>query len=295
MRELRKISYADAIDEYFSFGKQLNQRDVIAVRKTVSGLVKLLFPDGVFTKDDVAKILEFAMEMRRRVKEQLKRIGGMEFYDVNFSYIDKVSFEEKYVSVPESGSSSLIPEGQENPGHVYTVAYDDSKRLSLIKLETQAVPGLGRLNRSGVGSSTKAKEAMNTAFNYLEANYKSIDQRINADARDFFVSATNLNNSAPSSHISLATLIALVSIALGKPTLDGLVILGDFTIGGTISRIDDLADTLQVALDSGAKRILLPAAAASDISSVPTDLMSSFNLIFYNSVKDAAFKALGVS
>ena len=139
--------------------------DVIAVRKTVSGLVKLLFPDGVFTKDDVAKILEFAMEMRRRVKEQLKRIGGMEFYDVNFSYIDKVSFEEKYVSVPESGSSSLIPEGQENPGHVYTVAYDDSKRLSLIKLETQAVPGLGRLNRSGVGSSTRAKEAMNTAFN----------------------------------------------------------------------------------------------------------------------------------
>ena len=155
------------------------------------------------------------------------------------------------------------------------MAYDDSKRLSLIKLETQAVPGLGRLNRSGVGSSTRAKEAMNTAFNYLEANYKSIDQRINADARDFFVSATNLNNSAPSSHISL-------------------VILGDFTIGGTISRIDDLADTLQVALDSGAKRVLLPAAAASDISSVPTDLMSSFNLIFYNSVKDAAFKALGV-
>lgn len=136
---------------------------------------------------------------------------------------------------------------------------------------------------------------MDTAFKYLEANYKGIDQRINANARDFVVSATNLNNSVPSSHISLATFIALVSIALGKPTLDRLVILGDFTIGGTISRVDDLADTLQVALDSGAKRVLLPAAAASDISGVPTDLMSSFNLIFYNSVKDAAFKALGVS
>ncbi|MFR7699574.1 MAG: protease Lon-related BREX system protein BrxL, partial [Lacticaseibacillus paracasei] len=167
MRELRKISYADAIDEYFSFGKQLNQRDVIAVRKTVSGLIKLLYPDGVFDKADVAKILEFAMEMRRRVKEQLKRIGGMEFYDVNFSYIDKTTFEETYVSVPETGSSSLIPDGQENPGHVYTVAYDESKRLSLIKLETQVVPGLGRLSKSGVGSSTKAKEAMDTAFKYL--------------------------------------------------------------------------------------------------------------------------------
>ncbi|TLF40502.1 protease Lon-related BREX system protein BrxL [Lacticaseibacillus zeae] len=295
MRELRKTSYGDAIDPYFNFGKQLNQRDVIAVRKTVSGMIKLLYPNGIFNKAEVAKVLEFALEMRRRVKEQLKRIGGMEFYDVNFSYIDKETFEEKFVSVPESGSSSLIPVGQENPGHVYTVAYDDSERLSLIKLETQVVPGSGKLSKTGVGSSGKAKEAMDTAFKYLKANYKSIDQRIAAEARDFVVSETNLNNTVPSSHISLATFVALVSIALGRPTLDQLVILGDFTMGGTISRIDNLPDVLQVAQDSGAKRVLIPTSSASEISAVPADLMSSFNLNFYSSVEDAAFKALGAN
>lgn len=295
MRALRKISYGDAYDQYFNLGTQLNQRDTIAVRKTVSGMIKLLYPNEKFDKDDVKNVLEFAMELRRRVKEQLKKIGGMEFYDVNFSYIDKESYEETYVGVPESGSGSLIPEGTEKPGHVYTVAYDDSGRLSLLKLESQMEPGTGKFDRIGVGSSRGAKEEMDTAYKYLRANYSQVDQRIGLEKHDYVVDVTNLNGSGTSEHLSLATYIALISISLKKPTVDSLAILGELTIGGSIIKITNLADMLQVSLDSGAKRVLLPASAAGDLSKVPPELVSAFNLIFYTSIEDAAYKALGVS
>ncbi|WP_127848548.1 protease Lon-related BREX system protein BrxL [Lacticaseibacillus hulanensis] len=294
MRELRKISYGDAFDEYFNLGTNLNQRDTIAVRKTVSGMIKLLYPNGEFTKDEVAEVLEFALEMRRRVKEQLKRIGGMEFYDVNFSYIDKDDLNEKFVSVPEQGSSTLIPAGTLNPGQVYTVAYDDTNRICLLKLESQVTSGNGKHDWTGTGRSHGAKEAMDTAFKFLSANYRSVDQRINPGKNDFVVNVTNLNNSASSAHLSLATYIALISIATGRPVQDQMVILGDLSIGGSIQRPENLADTLQVAADSGAKKLLIPSASMVDMATVPSDLMGAFTLVMYNSPEEAAFKALGV-
>lgn len=137
MRELRKEQCGDALDKYFKLGRNLNQRDTIAVRKMVGGLVKIVYPDGEYTKEEIEEILQFALEMRRRVKEQLKKLGGMEFYDVNFSYIDNESFEERYVSVPEQGGGKLIPEGMCNPGQVYTVSQGKSGMLGVFRLETQ--------------------------------------------------------------------------------------------------------------------------------------------------------------
>nr|WP_245585316.1 protease Lon-related BREX system protein BrxL [Schleiferilactobacillus shenzhenensis] len=294
MRDLRKISYGDAFDEYFTLGKDLNQRDTIAVRKTVSGMIKLLYPDGQFTKDDVAEVLTFAMEMRRRVKEQLKKIGGMEFFDVNFSYIDKATFDEHYVPVPEQGATGLIPEGEGKPGQLYTVARDADQRLSLIKLESQMTAGTGKTSWTGVASNQAAKEGMNTAFNYLRANFGSVNQAIAPSRHDYIVNLTNMNNGATPEEVSLATYVALVSISVGRPVIGGLAILGDFTIGGTIKRLSGLADRLQVARDSGAKRVLLPASATAELPTVPAELMSAFTLMFYGSVEDAAFKALGV-
>jgi ATP-dependent Lon protease len=295
MRELRKISYGDAFDEYFNLGSNLNQRDTIAVRKTVSGMIKLLYPNGEFSKADVAEVLEFALEMRRRVKEQLKRIGGMEFYDVNFSYIDKDEMTEKFVTVPEQGSTTIIPSGSPNPGQVYAVAYDETNRICLLKLESQVTAGNGKHDWTGISGSHAAREAMDTAFKYLSANYGSVDHRIAPGRHDFVVNVTNMNNSATSAHLSLATYIALVSIATGRPTIDQLVVLGDLSIGGTIQKPDNLADTFQVAQDSGAKQLLLPAAAAVDIGSVPSELFSAFTVSFYTTVEEAAMKALGVN
>jgi ATP-dependent Lon protease len=294
IRELRKENYGDAMDQYFRLGRNLNQRDTIAVRKMVDGYIKLLYPDGSFTKDDVAECLTMALEMRRRVKEQLKKLGGMEFYDVNFSYIDNETFDEKYVSVPEQGGGKLIPEGMCNPGQVYTVSRGKSGMIGVFRLESQMLPGSGKFERTGLGSDRDAKEATNTAFNFLKANEKRISGSIGTTNKDYIVGYQDLQGIGMTDKLALPTLIALCSIALGKPAVSTLAILGEISISGTLIKVEDLANALQVCLDSGAKKVLLPITSAADLGTVPPELMGSFQIIFYNSAEDAVFKALGV-
>ena len=294
IRELRKSQESDALDKYFKLGKNLNQRDTIAVRKTVSGLVKLLYPDGEYSKDELEEVLRLALEMRRRVKEQLKKIGGMEFYDVNFSYIDNETFEEKYVSVPEQGSSTLIPEGMCNPGQVYTVSTGKSGMIGLFRLESQLLPGNGKFTCNGLGSDREARESTQNAFNYLKANGNRISQSISTTTKDYIIQYQDLQGIGMTSTLSLPTLIALCSIAIQKPTVSSLAVLGDISVSGTVSKVENLANTLQVCLDSGAKKVLLPITSAVDLGTVPPELVGCFNLIFFNNAEDAVFKALGV-
>ena len=294
LRELRKEQYGDALDRFYRLGKNLNQRDTIAVRKMVGGLVKLVYPDGVFEKEDLEEILQIALEMRRRVKEQLKKLGGMEFYDVNFSYIDNESFEEHYVSVPEQGGGKLIPEGMCNPGQVYTVSRGKSGMIGVFRLESQMLPGNGKFERTGIGSDRDAREATNTAFNFLKANGNRISGSISTTTRDYIINYQDLQGIGMTGKLALPSLIALCSIALGKPVLSSTAILGEISISGTIIKVDELANALQVCLDSGAKRVLLPMTAAAELGTVPADLIGCFNLIFYSSAEDAVFKALGV-
>lgn len=294
LRELRKDQQGDALDKYFRLGKNLNQRDTIAVRKMVSGLIKLVYPDGKYSKEELEEILRLSLEMRRRVKEQLKKLGGMEFYDVNFSYIDNDSFEEKYVSVPEQGAGTLIPEGMPNPGQVYTVGRGKSGMIGVFRLESQMLPGNGKFERSGLGSDMKCKEATNTAFNYLKANANRISGSISTTTKDYIINYQDLQGIGMTEQLALPTLIAICSIALGKPMISSAVILGEISIGGTMIKVEELANTLQVCLDSGAKKVLLPITSAGDLATVPSDLIGHFNLIFYQSAEDAVFKALGV-
>lgn len=294
IRELRKTQESDALDKYFKLGKNLNQRDTIAVRKTVSGLVKLVYPNEDYTKGELEEILRIALEMRRRVKEQLKKIGGMEFYDVNFSYMDNESFEEKFVSVPEQSSSTLIPDGICSPGQVYTVSPGKSGMIGLFRLESQILPGNGKLTCNGIGADREARESTQNAFNYLKANSNHISQSISTTNKDYIIQYQDLQGIGMTNKLSLSTLIALCSIALNKPTLSSMAVLGDISVSGTISKVENLANTLQVCLDSGAKRILLPTVSAVDIGTVPSELIGTFNLVFYQDASDAVFKALGV-
>ena len=294
IRELRKEQYGDALDKYFRLGTNLNQRDTIAVRKMVGGLLKLVYPDGEFTKEQLEEILKLALEMRRRVKEQLKKLGGMEFYDVNFSYIDKDSFEEYYVSVPEQGGGKLIPEGMCNPGQIYTVSQGKSGMIGVFRLESQMLPGNGKFERTGIGSEREAREATNTAFNFLKANAGHISGTISTTTKDYIVNYQDLQGIGMTSKLALPTLIALASIALNKPTVSSLAVLGEISIAGTMIKVDELANALQVCLDSGAKKVLLPITSAADLGTVPSELIGCFNLIFYQSAEDAVFKALGV-
>lgn len=293
LRELRKISYADAIDKYFKLGNNLNQRDVIAVKKTVSGMIKLIHPNGGYTRESVEKILRFALELRRRVKEQLKKIGGMEFFDVNFSYIDNETFIEEFVSVPEQSGGKLIPEGLSKPGHLYTVAQGKSGMLGVYKIETQMTAGNGKFERTGIGSEREAKEALDNAFRYLKANSKFISGSISMTTKDYLMHVQDLNGIGITKYLTLPAVVAICSAALSKPVLSSAVVLGDLSIGGTLKKVEELANTLQVCLDSGAKKVLLPSSSAPDLPFVPSDLFGCFNLIFYQSAEDAVFKALG--
>ena len=294
IRELRKEQYGDALDHYFRLGRNLNQRDTIAVRRMIDGYLKLMYPNGEFTKEELEEIIQIALEMRRRVKEQLKKLGGMEFYDVNFSYIDLEDMSEHYVSVPEQGGGKLIPDGMCNPGQVYTVSRGKSGMIGVFRLESQMLPGNGKIERTGLGSDSKCKEAVNTAFNYLKANGNRISGSISTSTKDYIINYQDLQGIGMTDKLALPTLIALCSIALGKPVVSNLAVLGDITISGTMIKVDELANTLQVCLDSGAKKVLIPSTSFVDFASVPADLMSAFQLIPYQSAEDAVFKALGV-
>lgn len=255
---------------------------------------KLMYPDGEYTKEQLEEILKISLEMRRRVKEQLKKLGGMGFYDVNFSYIDLKDMSEHYVSVPEQGGGKLIPEGLCNPGQVYTVSQGKSGMIGVFRLEGQMLPGNGKLERTGLGSDRDAKESSNTAFNYLKANGNRISGSISTTSKDYIINYQDLQGIGMTGKLALPTLIALCSIALGRPVQSSTAILGEISISGTLIKVDNLADTLQVCLDSGAKKVLLPQTSFTDFATVPPELMSAFQLIPYQSAEDAVFKALGV-
>ena len=294
-REMRKRSFTDAFDKYFRLGNHLNQRDTIAVRKTVSGMLKLLYPHGKFTKEELEEILRYALEGRRRVKEQLKKIGGMEFYEVMFSYIDKETSEEEVVSVPEQGGGKLIPEGVGKPGHVYVAGQSDSGMLGVYKIENEIVTGSGKYEKSGIGSHRGARESLITAFRYFTSNSKNVSQAIQTKNHDYLMHISDLQGIGLTNSLGIAQLIGLFSAAMNKPVQESMVVLGNMTVGGTISKVSEFANTLQVCVDAGARKVLIPATQVADLQTVPNELIVKIQPIFYSDPIDAVFKALNVS
>jgi ATP-dependent Lon protease len=293
-REMRKRNFGDAINRFFKLGRDLNQRDTIAVKHTVSGLLKLLYPHEEYTKEAVQRCLQYALEARRRVKEQLKKIGGMEFFDVHFSYIDLESLEEKFISVPEQGGGMLIPDGPLNPGLMHTVATGSGGLLGLYRIETQVTAGSGGLKTSGLGSNAMAKEAIKVGFDYFKANASRISASIKPGDHDYHLHVVELHNTGPTASLTLSAFVALCSAGLAKPLQQQIVVLGSMSLGGSIIPVENLAESLQVAFDAGAKRLLLPMASVRDIPTIPGELFAKFQTSFYSDPTDAVFKALGV-
>lgn len=293
-REMRKRSFTDAYQEYFRLGRDLNQRDTIAVNRMVSGLVKLVYPDGNFDKEDIREILTFALESRRRVKEQLKKIGGMEFYDVNFSYIDLEENRDCPVGVEEQASSTLIPEGDLKPGHLYSVGSSENGKLGVYKFETEMMKGNGKFTPNGIGSKKDVNEAVKIAYQYFKSNAGSISGQISYKDKDYVMQVKDLHGVGMTRYLTLATFIALCSVATNRKVLPSLAILGNFSLGGTVDKIQNLADTLQVCLDNGAKKLLIPMNSYVDIGLVPSDLLVKFTLIPYNTPEEAVMKAFGI-
>lgn len=293
-RGLRKTSYSDVIDRYFNLGSHLNQRDVRAVRKTVSGLVKLLHPDGVFEKEEIREYLELAMEGRRRVKEQLRRMGGLEFWAVNFSHIDLESRQETFVAVPEQSSGGLITPGILDAGVTYTVGSDESDgRLALFRVEVQALKGSGRLHVTGAPSRA-AREAIQTAHTYLKTNAQRIGLGKDPGEYDLHAQLVNLMGAREGNEVGTAFFVAMVGSLLNKPVLEALVVLGEMSLRGGLQPVGSLTERLQLAMDNGARRVLLPLENKRDFLDVPGDVLDKLQIIFFSEPINAAFRAMGL-
>lgn len=290
LREMRKHSFSDAIDRYFKLGNNLNQRDTIAVRRTVSGLLKLLCPHGEYDKEQVRQCLEYALETRRRIKEQLKKIGGMEFYDVHFSYIDIDGKEERFITVPEQGGGGLIPEGNSSPGTLYAITMGAAGMPGVFRLETQTMAGGGKLSISGAA----VKESVRVGFDYFKAHAGRVSASIKSGEHDFHLHLVELQNIGGPEGLTLQSFIAMCSAGLGRSVQGQMAVMGDMSLGGIVTPARNLAESLQVAFDAGAKRILLPMSSVGDIPSVPGELFAKFQTSFYSDPVDAVFKALGV-
>ena len=292
---MRKHTFTDAYRNYFKLGHDLNQRDTTAVNRMVSGLVKLVYPNGNFDKEDIREILEIALESRRRVKEQLKKIGGMEFYDVNFTYYDIEENKDYYIGVKEQASSTLIPEGDLKPGHLYSVGVAESGKFGVYKFETEMMNGNGKFTPNGIGSKKDINESVKIAYQYFKSNATSVSGQISYSDKDYVLQVKDLHGIGMTNQLTLATFIALCGVALNRQVTSSTAILGNFSIGGTVEKIQNLADALQVCIDSGAKKVLIPIASSADISLVPPDLIGKITtLTFYHSPEDAVMKAFGV-
>jgi len=293
-REMRKRSYADYAEQHFSFGRHLGGRDQKAVRKIVSGLIKLLHPNGQVSKEEVEEYLAYAMEMRRRVKEQLKKLGGLEYWDTSFSYIDRENGQETFVPVPEMGGVGLIAEGSLGPGSVYTIGTDTADhRLALFLIQSQMNRGSGRIVPLG-SLSTKMKEAIKTADAYLKANLRNLGIDHDLKGYDFSIQAINLNQAKEGAETTVAFFISMVSAILGKPIQDQTVILGEMSIQGTLLKVSALPERMQLAVESGAKRILIPSENKRDVADVPDAILTAIQWQFYDSPTKAAIFAMGM-
>ena len=293
-RELRKHSYTDYAERDFRFGSHLGGRDQKAVRKTVSGLVKLLHPDGEVTKAELEGYLTYAMEMRRRVKEQLKKMGGLEYWDTSFSYINRESGQETFIPIPEMGGGALIAEGGLAPGSVYTIGTDmTDNRLALFLVQTQMNRGSGRIIPLG-NLSSKMKEAIKTADAYLKANLKHLGIDYDFKAYDLTVQAINLNQAKGGAETAVAFFLSMVSTILGKPVQDQTVVLGEMSVQGMLLKVNALPERMQLAVEAGAKRILIPSENKRDLADVPDVILTATQWQFYDSPTKAAIMAMGM-
>ena len=282
MHHQRKKSYVNAIDDFFILGSQMKQRDTKPVRKTVSGLIKLMHPDGNYTKEDVRQYLEFAIEMRRRVKEQLKRIGGMEFWDTNFSYIDKDTHEETFVTLPEERGSNLIEDVPLAPGTCYT-ATSDGDKVALVKLEVVSIPGNGKLTISG-NASTEVKEDVRNTYNYIRANEKTIlSQQHSLNKLDVNIQITALLGSTVHKGIGGAVFTALVSSVFNRSLKPALAVLGNISIGGAIERALNFSDRVSLLSENGAKNVLVPMDNLQEMANLPAAILGKTDVPFYSS------------
>ena len=294
LRELRKHNFTEVTDRHFSFGGHLNARDVKACRKTVAGLMKLIYPNGEVSQEELSELVSTALEGRRRVKEQLKKMGSFEYHKTSFSFIDNESREERFVGVPEQGGSNMIATDPLAPGSVYTSSVDNQGKVGLYRIEIGSSAGTGKLKIAG-GISGIMKESIQRAFGYLQGHKVAMGIGQIFDTTDFHVQAVDLLNNNVPCECGIALVVAIYSSIKSQSTLPGLVFMGDLSIQGNINPLQSIAEPLQMAMENGAKRALIPLENRRHSLEVPADIIEKVDLVFYSDPMTAATKSLGMS
>ncbi|MBN1315796.1 MAG: protease Lon-related BREX system protein BrxL [Anaerolineales bacterium] len=294
LRELRRHNYTEIVDRYFSMGAHLNARDVKAVRKSTAALIKLVYPHGEVSRDQMAELVEIALEGRRRVKEQLKKMGSFEYHRTSFSYIDNESREERFVGVLEAGGRDVISTDPLAPGSVYTAAVDDQGKVGLYRLEVGCAPGTGKLRIAG-GIDYQMKESIQRAFAYLNGHKVPLGIAQAFDTTDFHAEAIDLLTNHIACDAGVALVIAIYSALKKHSALPGLIILGDLSIQGNIKPVRSLAEPLHIAMENGARRALIPIENKRNFIDISADVIERVDLIFYGDPMAAAAKALGIN
>jgi ATP-dependent Lon protease len=293
LRELRRHSFTEVIDQHFTMGAHLNARDVKAVRKSVSGLIKLIYPDGRVTKEELAELLALALEGRRRVKEQLKKIGAFEYHQTSFSYCDKETTEERYVGVPEEGGRALISTDPLAPGCLYAASVNAEGKVGLYRIEVGVSAGTGKLKLAG-GLESRMKESAHRAFAFLQGHKVPMGIASIFDTTDFHVEAIDLLGSQIPCEAGIALVVAVFSAIKKTPAVAGLIVLGDLSIQGNIKAVQSLVEPLQMVMENGAKRALIPLENKRNFLEVSGEIMEKVDPIFYSDPQTAAMKALGL-
>jgi len=293
LRELRRYNFTEIVDQHFSFGQHLNARDVKAVRKTISGLVKLIYPDGRPTKEELSELLSLALEGRRRVKEQLKKIGAFEYHQTSFSYRDIQTTEERYVGVPEEGSRALISTDPLAPGCLYAASVNTEGKVGLYRIEVGVSAGTGKLKLAG-GVESRMKESAQRAFAFLQGHKVAMGIASVFDATDFHVEAIDLLGNQITCEAGVVLIVAIYSAIKTSPALPGLVVLGDLSIQGNIKAVQSLVEPLQMAMESGARRALIPLENKRNFLEVSGEIAENVDPIFYSDPQTAALKALSL-
>ena len=294
LRELRKHNFTEMTDRFFSLGSHLNARDVKAVRKTVSGLAKLIYPHGELNHDELAELVELSLEGRRRVKEQLKKLGSFEYHQTSFSYMDNETREERFVGVPEQGGRDMIASDPLAPGSVYTASVDDQGKVGLYRLEVGCSPGTGKMKMAG-GIEGTMKESIQRAFAYLSGQKVRIGISQQVDTTDFHIEAIDLLSNHVACEAGIAFIVAVYSAIKKQSVRAGLLILGDLSIQGNIKALRSLVEPLQVGMDNGARRALIPLENKRNFLEVSGDIVERVDPIFFSDPMTAAMKALGMT
>lgn len=300
---MRKYDFTNSFGEYFELNGNFKTRDDTSVRRTFSGLAKLIYPDEKIDKEQARELLEYAIECRRRVKEQLRKMNPAEYSDVGLGYIDLETGEERVVPLPEVSQETLIPASFEKPGYVYAIGRSQDNRVGVYRLENKLIyEGTGTIsfrNVEGISSGTRntkdVKDSITAAFNcFAESARELVSQKY--EKYDYSLYFNDLQNCGVSDEVSAAEVVGLFSAISNRSVSPSLVVCGKVVMSGeTMPVIMMLDEIIVAAANAGAKKILLPENTKNSYEQLSDTLKNEITAEFYSTPLEAAKMALGVN